>query len=209
MSQFFPFPAEKQTALSEHLRRRRYGCFELTDALRPALDLRILPQEGYRRSLYRDPVSGLFVRVVTCAASGEHLFDLFMDTLDILAPTVELALGISSTGRRVEYRRQQCELVILKSIFYDFEKLILHDGSLGLALSDGHTEVSFDEHKLLVISGDGAQESEFLLDRYGIHYLRRLQLLTDSEHIHTTTRNWCHEADRLKISLGLDDYSLF
>ena len=80
MTVFHSCPVGERTVMSEHLKRRRYGCFQLTDALRPALDLRILPEEGYRRSLQREAISGIFVPMVTCAASGEHLFDIFLET---------------------------------------------------------------------------------------------------------------------------------
>ena len=34
--------------LSAHLRVARYGDFNLTDAVRPGLNLKIVPREGYR-----------------------------------------------------------------------------------------------------------------------------------------------------------------
>ncbi|MBO7678963.1 MAG: hypothetical protein J6S75_04765 [Thermoguttaceae bacterium] len=195
--------------MSEHLKRRGYGRFQLTDALRPALDLRILPEEGYRRSLRRGVISGSFVSVVTCAASGEHLFDIFMEALDILAPTVDLVLRAGHAGFPTERRREQMDLVVLKSVFYDYEELILHDGSLGLSVFDCHNEVTFDEHKLLIVSGEDTRKSEALFHRFGIYHRRRLRFLTDSEHIHVTTHRRRLETDRLKVALGLDGDSLF
>ena len=209
MTVFHSCPVGERTVMSEHLKRRRYGCFQLTDALRPALDLRILPEEGYRRSLQREAISGIFVPMVTCAASGEHLFDIFLETLDILAPTVDLVLRTSHTGYPIERRREQIDLVVLESIFYDFEESILHDGSLGLSVFDCQNEVTFDEHKLLIVSGENTRRSEAVFHRFGIHHRRRIRFLTDSEHIHTTTHLRRREADQLMVALGLDEDSLF
>ena len=209
MTVFHSCPVGERTVMSEHLKRRRFGRFLLTDALRPALDLRILPEEGYRRSLRREAISGSFVPVVTCAVSGEHLFDIFMETLDILSPVVDLVLRAGHDGFPIERRREQADLIVLKSIFCEFEELILHDGSLGLSVFDGHNEVAFDEHKLLIVSGEDTRKSEAVFHRFGIYHHRRLQFLTDSEHIHTTTHRRRRETDRLKAALGLDGGSLF
>ena len=40
--------------LAAHLRVDQYGDFWLTEAIRPALDLQVVPRQGYRVETYRD-----------------------------------------------------------------------------------------------------------------------------------------------------------
>ena len=47
-----------QDQLDAHLRVGRYGGFSLTDAIRPSYGLEVIPREGYRRDVYRDPETG-------------------------------------------------------------------------------------------------------------------------------------------------------
>ena len=43
-----------KTTFEAHLARRRYGHFTLTEAIRPAWQLGIIPEAGYRHDSYRD-----------------------------------------------------------------------------------------------------------------------------------------------------------
>ncbi len=61
--------------LSDHLRVARYGAFELTDGVRPSLDLQVVPVQGFRVGRYRDPSLGLEVPVLAASISRELLFD--------------------------------------------------------------------------------------------------------------------------------------
>ena len=53
-----------QDQLDNHLRVGRYGDFTLTDAVRPSFGLEVIPREGYRRDVYRDPESGNTMPVI-------------------------------------------------------------------------------------------------------------------------------------------------
>ena len=57
-------------ALADHLRVDRYGDFVLTDAIRPAPHLPVVPREGFRLDVFREPAAGLEVPVI--AVLGNH-----------------------------------------------------------------------------------------------------------------------------------------
>ena len=61
--------------LAAHLRVDRYGDFLLTEAIRPSVDLQVVPHQGYRVSTYRDTRSRLRVPVLAAAVSREQLFE--------------------------------------------------------------------------------------------------------------------------------------
>src|SRR5262245_5698853 len=136
--------------LTAHLRVDRYGEFQLTDAIRPSLDLQVVPREGFRIEVYRDPRAGLEVPVLAAAISRERLFDLFLELLAPLGDTVDVVLETShdneGNGHRDLYR-EQIELPILMSHLCDFEDLLVNDGCAGVAVisNDEPMEVQFDE----------------------------------------------------------------
>src|SRR5215207_4607989 len=70
--------------MAAHLKTDRYGDFRLTDAVRPSLDLQVVPREGYRRETYRDREQGVEVPVLAAAVSAEKLFDVFFELLQPL-----------------------------------------------------------------------------------------------------------------------------
>src|SRR5262249_46568142 len=145
-----------QDKLAAHLRVDRYGDFRLTEAVRPALDLAVVPREGYRRDIYRDPKLRLEVPVLAASVSAERLFDTFLDLLDPLAEVVGVVLETSHKSEGSSHRdlvREQIDLPVLLSHCYDFEDLLLNDGCTGVAViaHDRPMEVQFDEHKLLVV----------------------------------------------------------
>ena len=65
--------------LATHLQVDRYGSFLLTEAIRPSLDLQVVPRQAYRLDVYSDSVAGLRVPVLAAAVSRENLFDTFPD----------------------------------------------------------------------------------------------------------------------------------
>ena len=84
-----------QDKLAAHLLKDQYGDFRLTDAIRPALDLQVVPREGFRMEVYRDEVVGLRVPVLAAAVSREQLFDLFLALLEPLGEVVDVVLETS------------------------------------------------------------------------------------------------------------------
>src|SRR5205807_10528245 len=59
-----------QDQLDAHLRVGRYGTFTLTDAVRPSFGLEVIPREGYRRDVYRDPETGNQMPVLAASVSA-------------------------------------------------------------------------------------------------------------------------------------------
>jgi hypothetical protein len=180
--------SEKLTA---HLRVDRYGDFLLTDAIRPALNVPVVPCEGYRPGVYRDSKAGVEVPVLAAAASREKLFELFLALLEPLGETVDVVLETSHHTDGSAHRdlvREHIDLPVLMSHFCDFEDLLLNDGCTGVAVisAAGPMEVQFDEHKLLVVYARDLEPFEHILRRFGVPRLDELKLITEGEHLHSS-----------------------
>ena len=157
-----------QDQLDAHLRVGRYGDFTLTDAVRPSFGLEVIPREGYRRDVYRDPETGNKMPVLAASVSAERLFDVLMDLLDPLGEEVDVVMESShesEPGNHADLYREHMDTVILKSTLYDFEPLLLNDGCTGLAAlnPNGPMEVQFDEHKLLFVYANDLEPFEEIL----------------------------------------------
>ena len=88
--------------MADHLQLDRYGDFWLTDAIRPAQGLPIVPRQGYRIDTYRDGRANFSVPVLAASISREKLFDVFIDLLDppALVPDGCRRPVAHATGRR-------------------------------------------------------------------------------------------------------------
>ena len=104
--------------LSQHLQVSQYGTFQLTDAVRPSLDLKIQPTQGYRHDVYVDEDSQSQVPVIMAAASREVLFPVFMDLIQKLGPSVDVVLETShnhETSGHVDLYREHIDMPVLTS----------------------------------------------------------------------------------------------
>ena len=142
-----------QDQLDAHLKVGRYGNFSLTDAVRPSYGLEVIPREGYRRDIYRDPESGNTMPVLAASVSSERLFDILMDLLTPLGEEVDVVMESShesEPGAHADLYREHIDTVILKSTLYDYESLLLNDGCTGLAALNpgGPMEVQAQRHLL-------------------------------------------------------------
>src|SRR5262249_13783896 len=81
--------------LDAHLKVGVYGDFRLTDAVRPSIRLEVVPREGFRRDIYRDPETGNTMPVLATSISAERLFEVFMDLLDPLGEEVDVVMESS------------------------------------------------------------------------------------------------------------------
>jgi hypothetical protein len=194
--------------LSAHLRVDRYGDFLLTEAIRPSVDLQVVPREGFRIEVYRDKRANLRVPVLAAAVSRERLFDLFLDLLSPLGEVVDVVLETSHDGDGKAHRdlyREQIELPVLKSYFCDFEDLLLHDGCAGVAVisNDEPMEVQFDEHKLLVIYARDIEPFERIMRQAGIKRNDKLKLITEGEHLHSTDSRHAEAFEQFCFRLGI------
>ncbi len=194
--------------LAAHLRVDRYGDFRLTDAIRPAPSLPVVPRQGYRREIYRDADARLEVPVLAAAVSRERLFDLFLDLLEPLGPTVDVVLETSHGSEGGAHRdlfREHIDLPVLKSHFCDFEELLLHDGCAGTAVISAAApmEVQFDEHKLLVVYARDLAPFEEVLRGYGVRRDDRLKLITEGEHLHSSDPCYGDQFEQLCSRVGI------
>jgi hypothetical protein len=198
------------TELQAHLQVERYGDFWLTNAVRPALERHVVPQQGYRIATYRDPGAGLEVPVLAGAVSREQLFDVFLDLLDPLGEVVDVVLETShddNGGQHQDLLRENIDLPVLKSHLCDYEDLLLHDGCTGVAVlsTSAPVELQFDEHKLFIVYAADLRPFQRVLRRYGIARDDSLKLITEGEHLHSTQP--CHRDhfEQLCYRLGVGE----
>ncbi|MCA9125459.1 MAG: hypothetical protein KDB22_00175 [Planctomycetales bacterium] len=194
--------------LEAHLEVSCYGVFELTDAIRPSVDLQIIPKQGFRHDFYVDPASETKVPVVMAAASRERLFDLFIDMLDTLGPVVDVVLETSHyhTGGHQDHYREHIDMPVLKSILYDFEEMLLNDGCTGIAVLNPQRqqEVQFDEHKMIIAYGSPLESFERVLISHDVYVDESIRFVTEAEHVHTSSDKLYDEFTQLTIRLGME-----
>jgi hypothetical protein len=198
-----------QDQLDAHLRVGRYGSFALTDAVRPSFGLEIVPREGYRRDVYRDPETGNSMPVLAASVSSERLFDVFMALLDPLGDEVDVVMESShdsEPGAHSDLYREHMDTVILKSTLYDYEELLLNDGCTGLAALNpaGPMEVQFDEHKLLFVYAHDLEPFEQVLLDAGLQRDDTLKFISEAEHLHSTDDVYREQFEELRYRLGID-----
>ncbi|QDV51644.1 hypothetical protein [Gimesia fumaroli] len=203
------FESLSEDQLETHLNIAKYGNFMLTDAIRPSYDLEVVPQAGYRHDVYTDKETGIKIPVLMASASKEILFDLFIDLLDPLGNEVDVVLETSHEGSNNHHQdlyREHMDLPVLKSTLYDYEDLLLNDGCAGIAVLNPliPLEVQFDEHKLLIMYGQGIEQFEYTLEEYGIPHISDLKFITEAEHVHSSSDESIEELDQLKYRLGID-----
>lgn len=195
--------------LEAHLAVSRYGDFVLTEAVRPSFDLQVVPRQGYRHDVYRDPESHTAVPVVMAAASKDGLFEVFMDLLDPLGFEVDVVLETSHNRRQrghVDLYREHIDMPVLKSILWEYEDLLLNDGCTGIAVLNPSIpqEVQFDEHKLLIVYGEELSEHEGILSQHGVGCQDEMKFITEAEHVHSSSDYYYEQFEELKLRLGMD-----
>jgi len=206
--------------LESHLATVTYGGFTLTDAVRPSLELAVIPEQGYKydRLKLNDGGVASFHRVgprwlmpiLVASVSLEGLFETFLDLLDPLGETVDIVLEMSHcyTGaHRSGLHREYIDLPVLKSLLYDNEDLLLNDGCTGITVfaPKMRAEVKFDEHKLLLVRSKSLLPFERILHRHGIPQKETMPLLSDAEHVHITRDDYFHRLRTFQVSLGMDE----
>lgn len=196
--------------LSEHLQVARYGEFELTDAVRPSLDVQVAPVQAFRIGRYRDPDAGLEVPVLAASVSRELLFDVFLNLLDPLGAVVDVVLETSheSAGNKhADLCRGQIDLPVLQSHCCEFEDLLINDGCTGVAVvsSNEPIELQFDEHKLLIIYAKNLQPFMRILLDCGVARDDGMKLISEGEHFHTTDPRFAAAFEQLAYRLGVGE----
>ena len=203
------FERLSEEELETHLNVARYGNFMLTGAVRPSYDLQVVPTQGFRHDVYNDDETKTRVPVLMAAASSENLFETFMDLLDPLGWEVDVVLETSHNRERTGHTdlyREHIDLPVLKSILWDFEDLLLHDGCTGIAVLNPGVplEVQFDEHKLLIAYGNDLTGFEEVLRERRVRCDDKMKFITEAEHVHSSSDFYAQQFEELKCRLGMD-----
>lgn len=206
---FTSFEKATDEQLAAHLKVDQYDAFQLTEAVRPAMDLKIKPCQGYRHDVYVDEESKTRVPVIMAAASREKLFPLFMQLIQRLGSVVDVVLESShsqSEGNHVDLYREHIDMPVLTSILWDYEDLLLNDGCTGIAVLNPNTpqEIQFEEHKLLIVYGSPLEPYEFTLESHGVSENQGMKFITEAEHIHSSSCDYNEQFLQLRTALGLD-----
>lgn len=203
------FARLSEEQLESHLRVVKYGDFLLTDAIRPSYDLQVMPRPGYRHEFYRDEESKAKVPVLMCSVTRERLFEVFMDMLEPFGSQVDVVLETSherhAAGHEDLYR-EHIDMPVLKSILWEYEEMLTHDGCTGIAVMNPHIprELQFDEHKLLIVYGAELREFESILALHDVPCDESLKFITEAEHVHSSCDRYLRQFEELKIELGMD-----
>ena len=194
--------------LEAHLEVSSYGAFELTDAVRPSVDLKVVPRQGFRHETYVDPNTDAKVPVIMAAASKHRLFDLFIDMIDTLGPVVDIVLETSHyhSGGHDDFYREHMDMPVLKSILYDYEDMLLNDGCTGIAVLNPQRqqEVQFDEHKMIIAYGSPLESFERVLISNDVYVDEDIRFITEAEHVHTSSDQLFQEFQSLTMRLGME-----
>ena len=198
------------TELRQQLGRKRYGDFELTDAVRPSANAKVRPSQGFRYDKYVDEESKSEIPVIMAAASRDVLFATFIQLVQQLGPVVDVVLETSheheATGHR-DLFREQIDMPVLASILLDFENLLLNDGCTGIAVLNPTIpqEVQFDEHKLLIMYGHPLESFEKILEQHRIGCSPAMHFVTEAEHVHASNQYFKDQFKMLCNVLGTEE----
>ena len=195
--------------LEAHLHVERYGDFLLTEAIRPSFDVKITPRAGYRHDKFRDS-NGQEIPVLAAAASREDLFETFMDLVNPLGDRVDVVLESShdpDVEGHVDMYREDIDMVVLQSLLYDFEEMLMKDGYTGIAVlrPDVPMEVQFDEHKLMFVYAKDVRPFERVLRGHDLDRDDSLKLISEGEHLHLTEEQFLDQFEELKMRLGVEE----
>lgn len=204
------FATLSNNELEAHLDVKAYGEFELTDAVRPAYDLKIAPSQGYRHDVYIDDENESRVPVIMAAASRKQVFSTFIQLVEKLGPVVDVVLETShdsANGEHEDLYREHIDMPVLKSLLWEYEDLLLNDGCTGIAVLNPSRpqEVQFDEHKLLIMYGSPLEPFEFVLEKNGIGNHEDIRFISEAEHIHSSTEDYRQLFEEFRMRLGMDE----
>jgi hypothetical protein len=203
------FEQLSEEQLEAHLAVQRYGRFTLTDAIRPSYDLKVTPRQGFRHDFYIDEETKTKVPVLMASASREILFDIFMELIEPLGCEVDVVLETShnrESAGHTDLYREHIDLLVFKSMLWDFEDLLMNDGCTGMAVLNPSIpqEVQFDEHKLLIVYGNPLRAYEDVFNRFGVRRDDKMKFITEAEHVHSSSDKYFQLFDELKLRLGMD-----
>ena len=195
-------------AFAAHMSRRRYGGFTLTDAIRPGWQLDVVPRAGYRHDAWTDPRGGARLPAIVAAVSAENLFETFMELLEPIGDSCDVVLDSSHEAAAgvVSRTREGVERLVLESLLWEFEDLLLDDGCTGIAVMHPELsmEVQLDEHKLLVVYAPSRLPFERILRARGLGRDDRLRVISQGEHVHSSQARFARRFEELTGRLGAE-----
>ena len=195
-----------RATLEAHLTRSRYGRFTLTEAIRPGWQLDVVPQAGFRHDAYVDPRTGSRMPAVIAAVSSEDLFSTFLELLEPLGDSCDVVLESShdSKDQRRELTREGMERLVLESMLWEYEDLLLNDGCTSIAVMHPELslEVQLDEHKLLVVYAQPRLPFERILRDRGLERNDRSRFISQGEHLHTSHARHARQFEELAARIG-------
>lgn len=195
--------------LSAHLLRDQYGDFRLTDAIRPSVDLQVVPRQGYRVEHIRE--EGIDAKMLAAAVSRENLFETFLSMLRPLGQVVDVVLETSHEAKNEEdFRdlwREGIDLPVLMSYFCEHEELLMNDGCTGLAVLNPKrtAEVVWDEHKLIFVHAPKLGRFRKILEDVGVQRDQDLHFITEAEHLHSTHPRYQREFEQMCNHIGVGE----
>ena len=204
--------------LKAHMSVDRYGDFVLTDAIRPSMDLQVIPQQGYRCGVHTQKGRHEEIPILMASVSREKLWECFLDLFDEVAGNAEMVDVVLETshsmnnGEHKDWYREKIDPVVLKSFLCDHEQVLLHDGCTGIAIisTDEPTEVQFDEHKLLIVYARKKYMGRFkhVMACNGIEQKQDIKFIAEGEHMHST-EPWSEDHfERMCYQLGARSLAL-
>jgi hypothetical protein len=140
------------------------------------------------------------------AVSSEELFETFLDLLAPLGDTCDVVLESTheeEVGRR-EFTREGIERLVLESVLWEFDDLLLNDGCTAVAVMHPELslEVQLDEHKLLVTYAQARLPFERVLRDRGLRRDDGLRVISQGEHMHTSNGRHARRFAELVARLG-------
>jgi hypothetical protein len=125
---------------------------------------------------------------------------------DVVLETSHDAKASSADASRSEVNRTGIERLVLESVLWDFEDLLLNDGCTGIAIMHPELplEVQLDEHKLLVIYATNRTPFEHILAEQGLDRNDRMRFISQGEHLHTSHTRFARLFDEMAGQLGAE-----
>ena len=201
-----PVSLPDDAAFAAHMARRRYGSFTLTEAIRPGWQLDVVPRAGYRHDAWIDPQGSTRLPALVASVSAEHLFETFLELLAPLGDTCDVVLDSTheAAAGTVAHTREGVERLVLESLLWEFEDLLLDDGCTGVAVMhpELQLEVQLDPHKLLVVYAQQRGPFERILAEQGIERNDSIRFISQAEHLHTSHTRFARRFDELVARLG-------
>ena len=200
--------------IETHLRINKYNNFVLTDAVRPAYYLDVVPKTGFRREKWEK--DNRFAFTLEISVSAESLFEVFLELVKATCNGGIVDVYIEQDERRImkeskEFCREDIDFPVLASALYEFREFICNDGFLSIAVCNfkQEREIRLDDHKILIFytrSFEEIEEIVKILKKHNISEVPGLKTILDAEHMHLSCPHFAEKLDELKIVLGAEEY---